>query len=94
MRTKRCGSNFALGGGHGLAQQVTQMYDGLWDGMYFLLLIGFAIGNSVLGSALIKGLGLTRVIGVWLWRASDENGALPGMLADEIATASPATRHG
>jgi hypothetical protein len=28
------------------------MYDGIWDGMYMLLLIGFAIGNACLGTAL------------------------------------------
>jgi hypothetical protein len=98
------------------------MYQGLWDGMYFLLLIGFAIGNLCYGLVMVRRRGLTRVvggfflaaaaltaitnmlpelggptlpasiepwlypaiqplgrtlIGVWLWRAADENGALP-----------------
>jgi hypothetical protein len=42
----------------------TAMYDGLWDAMYFLLLIGFAIGNLSLGLALIRGAGLTRIVGI------------------------------
>ena len=98
------------------------MYDGLWDAMYFLLLIGFSIGNLCFGLVMVKRRGLTRVvggfflaaaaltlftnmlpelggptlpesiepwlypaiqplgrtlIGVWLWRAADENGPLP-----------------
>jgi hypothetical protein len=39
------------------------MYDGLWDAMYMLLLIGFAIGNACLGAALVTGQGLTRLVG-------------------------------
>lgn len=39
------------------------MYDGIWDGMYMLLLIGFAIGNACLGAALLNGTGFTRVVG-------------------------------
>jgi hypothetical protein len=42
------------------------MYDGLWDAMYFLLLIGFAIGNLSLGQALARWRGLTRVVGCFL----------------------------
>lgn len=42
------------------------MYDGLWDAMYFLLLIGFAIGNLALGQALMRRRGLTRVVGSFL----------------------------
>lgn len=42
------------------------MYDGLWDGMYMLLLIGFAIGNACLGAALLSGVGFTRVVGGFL----------------------------
>ena len=98
------------------------MYDGLWDAKYFLLLIGFTIGNLCFGLVMAKRRGLTRVvggffiaaavltifwnmlpevggprlpasiepwlypaiqplgrtlIGVWLWRAADENGPLP-----------------
>jgi hypothetical protein len=41
----------------------TLVYDGLWDALYFLLLIGFSIGNLSLGSALVRGTGLTRVVG-------------------------------
>ena len=98
------------------------MYQGLWDAMYFLLLIGFSIGNLCFGLVMVKRRGLTRVvggfflaaaaltlftnvlpelggptlpesiepwlypaiqplgrtlIGVWLWRAAEENGPLP-----------------
>jgi hypothetical protein len=45
------------------------MYDGLWDGMYMLLLIGFAIGNACLGVAMLAGEGLARVVGGFLLAA-------------------------
>ena len=45
------------------------MYDGLWDGMYMLLLIGFAIGNACLGAALLHGETLARVVGGFLLTA-------------------------
>ncbi len=46
------------------------MYDGLWDAMYFLLLIGFAIGNLALGIGLVRaGRGVTRLVGVFLFAA-------------------------
>ena len=45
------------------------MYDGLWDGMYMLLLIGFAIGNACLGAALWKNGGLQRAVSGFLWAA-------------------------
>ena len=32
----------------------TVMYDGIWDGMYMLLLIAFAIGNACYGAALLS----------------------------------------
>jgi hypothetical protein len=47
----------------------TAMYDGLWDAMYFLLLIGFAIGNLSFGLALIRGTGLTRIVGIFFLAA-------------------------
>jgi len=39
------------------------IYDGLWDAMYFLLLIAFSIGNSCFGWALVRQQGLTRIVG-------------------------------
>ncbi len=45
------------------------MYDGLWDAMYMLLLIGFAIGNACLGAALLTGERLSRVVGAFLLAA-------------------------
>jgi hypothetical protein len=45
------------------------MYDGIWDGMYVLLLIGFAIGNACLGAALLARGGLPRVVGAFLLAA-------------------------
>ena len=46
------------------------MYDGLWDAFYFLLLIGFAIGNFSLGMGLLRaGRGFTRVVGLFLLAA-------------------------
>ena len=46
------------------------MYDGLWDALYFLLLIAFAIGNLSLGIALTSaGRGVTRLVGIFLFAA-------------------------
>lgn len=45
------------------------MYDGIWDGMYMLLLIGFAIGNACLGAALLQDAGFTRIVGGFLLAA-------------------------
>ena len=46
------------------------MYDGLWDAMYFLLLIAFSIGNLCLGIALVRaGRGVTRLVGFFFLAA-------------------------
>ena len=46
------------------------MYDGLWDAMYFLLLLGFTVGNTSFGVALARrGQGLTRIIGFFFFGA-------------------------
>jgi len=48
----------------------TAMYDGLWDAFYLVLLIGFSIGNTSLGLALVRaGRGLTRIAGGFLLAA-------------------------
>ena len=48
----------------------TAMYDGLWDAFYFVLLVGFAIGNFFLGSALVSaGRGVTRLVGCFFLAA-------------------------
>lgn len=48
----------------------TSMYDGLWDAFYFVLLVGFSIGNFFLGSALVgAGRGVTRLVGYVLLAA-------------------------
>jgi hypothetical protein len=48
----------------------TAMYDGVWDALYFFLLIGFAIGNTSLGIALLRlGRGVTRLVGFFLLAA-------------------------
>lgn len=47
----------------------TFLYDGLWDALYVLLLIGFAIGNLALGIAMSRSKGLTRVVGCFLLAA-------------------------
>lgn len=39
---------------------LTMMYDGLWDGMYFLILVAFAIGNFCLGVVLFHLPGLAK----------------------------------
>ena len=46
------------------------MYDGLWDALYLLLMIGFSIGNTSLGLALVRaGRGVTRIVGCFLLAA-------------------------
>ena len=45
------------------------MYDGIWDGMYMLLLIAFAIGNACYGAALLSQRGLARVVGGFMLAA-------------------------
>ena len=45
------------------------MYDGIWDGMYALLLIAFAIGNACLGAALLARGGLARAVGGFMLAA-------------------------
>ena len=48
----------------------TVMYDGLWDALYFLLLIGFSIGNFSIGIGLVRaGRGVTRVVGFFFLAA-------------------------
>jgi hypothetical protein len=47
----------------------TLTYDGLWDALYFLLLIGFAIGNLCFGLVLARRPGLTRIVGYFLLAA-------------------------
>ena len=42
---------------------LTVMYDGLWDGMYFLILVAFAIANLCFGLMLLRLEGLGRVVG-------------------------------
>jgi len=48
---------------------LTTMYDGLWDGMYFLILVGFAIGNFCLSIVLFHLQGLARVVGLFMFAA-------------------------
>lgn len=50
-------------------QSHTVLYDGMWDAMYFLLLIGFAIGNLSFGLALVRHPGFTRVVAMFLFAA-------------------------
>jgi hypothetical protein len=46
------------------------LYDGLWDAFYFLLLIGFSIGNFSLGIGLVRaGRGVTRLVGCFFLAA-------------------------
>ena len=47
----------------------TEFYDGLWDAMYFLLLIGFTIGNLAFASVLLRERGLARICGCFLLAA-------------------------
>lgn len=43
----------------------TAMYDGVWNAMYFLLIIGFFIGNLLYAVALWRGRGLSRIVGAF-----------------------------
>lgn len=43
----------------------TALYDGLWNAMYVLLILGFFIGNALYGAALVRFTGLSRVLGVF-----------------------------
>lgn len=45
------------------------VYDGVWDAMYFLLLVGFAAGNGALGVALVQHRGFTRLTGAFFLAA-------------------------
>lgn len=45
-----------------IAERV-DMFFGLWDGLYFLLLTGFVLGNLFLGLALRRGTGADRWVG-------------------------------
>lgn len=49
---------------------LTMMYDGLWDGMYFLLLVAFAIANLCFGLVFLRLDGLGRVVGIFFVAAS------------------------
>ncbi len=41
------------------------VYDGVWNAMYFLLVVGFLIANLLYALALLRGRGLSRVVGVF-----------------------------
>jgi len=41
----------------------TALYDGVWNAMYFLLVVAFCIANSLYAAALWRRRGLSRVVG-------------------------------
>jgi hypothetical protein len=41
----------------------TAIYDGAWNAMYFLLIVGFLIANSLYAVAMWRRPGLSRVVG-------------------------------
>jgi hypothetical protein len=41
----------------------TAIYDGLWNAMYFLLIVGFFIGNALYAAAMWRRRGFSRVVG-------------------------------
>jgi hypothetical protein len=47
-----------------------EIYDGIWNGMYVLLLIGFAIGNLCFGIAMVRVKQFTRIVGLFFLAAS------------------------
>ncbi|MBC8027686.1 MAG: DUF4386 family protein [Steroidobacteraceae bacterium] len=54
---------------HAAIRMLTDIYDGLWNGMYVLLLIGFAVGNLCFGCAFLRVKGLTRIVGLFFLAA-------------------------
>lgn len=42
----------------------TAFYDGLWNAMYFLLLVGFLVANSLFAVAMPRSSGLSRAVGI------------------------------
>lgn len=48
----------------------TAAYDGLWNAMYFLLIVGFFIANLLYGTAMWRGSGLSRVVGGFYFAAT------------------------
>lgn len=49
----------------------TAVYDGVWNAMYFLLIVGFFIANSLYGTAMWRsGRGLSRVVGALYFAAA------------------------
>jgi hypothetical protein len=43
----------------------TALYDDLWDALYVLLLIGFALGNALFARAMLRVPGFTRLLSVF-----------------------------
>ena len=43
----------------------TAMYDGLWNAMYFLLIVGFFIANTLYAMAMWRRSGMSRVVGAF-----------------------------
>lgn len=43
----------------------TEIYDGLWNAMYVLVLIAFGIGNASYSAAMVRMQGLSRTLGVF-----------------------------
>lgn len=41
----------------------TAVYDGAWNAMYFLLIVGFCIGNALYGLAMWRRRGFSRIVG-------------------------------
>jgi Na+-driven multidrug efflux pump len=48
----------------------TAVYDGVWNAMYFLILIAFLIANVLYAAALWRGRGLTRVVAMLYFGAA------------------------
>jgi hypothetical protein len=49
---------------------LTQIYEGIWDQMYFLLLLGFLAGCSLYGAALWRWRGFSRVLACFYFVAA------------------------
>jgi hypothetical protein len=53
-----------------LIHPFADIYDGIWNGMHVLLLIGFAIGNLCFGIAMMRAKQFTRIVGLFFFAAS------------------------
>jgi hypothetical protein len=62
--TWRAGYNAADEAGRAALRTLFDGWNGVWDGMFFLLLVAFLLGCLFYGIAAMRGRGLERLVGV------------------------------